>query len=1213
MQAQREAAAIDGVVLQSSLAELELPAHSGSGGAGPDGPEAAGRVLLVLDTRIANWQELVDTLPERTELLLLEPNHSGLQQIGEQLGRQPAGQGYGALVLVLPQQGDGLALGSDQLTEQSLQGCAEKLQQWRRGLLSGAQLNLVVAGGEAMAEPLLAQLAALTGTTPVLTQSPTRGTGVSIGAPEPALLEQARMVLANAQQSGQLEAALVRVYGEASLAALQPVIERFVAGELAPLLHRASFADGHLQGVYVASHGLILIDQQLGERGLPLRAAVLQEVGRWLADQAALEVDGSQALAQQLLNSPAEVSPDLLLLAGTELLTAEAEHLLQQALLEATQVLVQQHEQGALLAVLQSSFGAGAAALSAEQLDALLAGLLLSVEVVPAEVMGVHRAGYAAIGHTGSERIYVNAAWLQRNPAPELVVRVLLEELGHALDERLNPLADSPGDEGKVFAALVLGQPLSEAERLSLVATNDTTTLNIKGVLVALQLSANAPVLDLDPTVNGVDRAVVFTEVDGADTGANAVAFTAAGTSISDADVGDLLTNLQLSFSTAAIADGAAEQLLINNATAGGFVPLNFANAASIADVELNGVTYAVSASVSGGTSTLTFTKAGGGTLTHAQGEALLDAFRYNNTTDTATEADRVFTVTVSDSVASSAAATLTLVVAAVNDAPTVSLAGGTLQYLPVSINVNNNNYSISYRTGTFASLNNNNLLAQQTWWGSQADAAAFRDAYSAAVSSAYATYWPNHSNDGDSAYFAYSLSGQYPLVELFYGHGGTWGQVYDGSTVYTFAVVDASSGSQVIDSSLSLDDVDNTSLIGAVVAISSGFRSSEDVLSFTNSGGITSNWDPVTGKLTLSGSASIAAYEEALESVTYTNLSATPIANDRTITWTVSDGSASSNVATSTILIAANAAPTNTVPGAQTVNEDTALSFNNGNGNAISVSDVDGNLATTQLSVSNGTLTVTLGSSGATISAGASGSSTLTLSGSQTQINAALATLIYQGNANFNGSDTLTMLSTDGAGTPLSDTDTVAITVSAVDDAPVQTGTIPPSISVLEDSGNSTGVSLGLSGLIYSPGGDSDETSQTFTYTLTGIPAFVEIYQADGTTQVTSNSTLSLTELKGLTYKTLANANGTGNLTWTVQDSGGTANGGSNTLNQALAITVAAVNDAPVRTSSAPGAIIVNEDSNNTTAISLGLSSLAYAVGAGSDESAQSILAYTV
>ena len=76
----------------------------------------------------------------------------------------------------------------------------------------------------------------------------------------------------------------------------------------------------------------------------------------------------------------------------------------------------------------------------------------------------------------------------------------------------------------------------------------------------------------------------------------------------------------------------------------------------------------------------------------------------------------------------------------------------------------------------------------------------------------------------------------------------------------------------------------------------------------------------------------------------------------------------------------------------------------------------------------------------GATISAGANSSGNLTLSGTQAQINAALATLSYQGNLNFNGSDTLTVLSTDSAAIPLSDNDTIAITVNAVNDAPVNT-----------------------------------------------------------------------------------------------------------------------------------------------------------------------------
>ena len=124
------------------------------------------------------------------------------------------------------------------------------------------------------------------------------------------------------------------------------------------------------------------------------------------------------------------------------------------------------------------------------------------------------------------------------------------------------------------------------------------------------------------------------------------------------------------------------------------------------------------------------------------------------------------------------------------------------------------------------------------------------------------------------------------------------------------------------------------------------------------------------------------------------------------------------------------NAPPVNTVPGAQTVNEDAALALS-----GISVNDVDGNLSTVQLSVLNGILTVSL-AGGATISAGANGTNTLTLSGTQVQINAALATLVYQGTLNYNGADTLTVLSTDA--TSLTDSDTVAITVTAVNDAPV-------------------------------------------------------------------------------------------------------------------------------------------------------------------------------
>src|SRR5207253_460806 len=149
--------------------------------------------------------------------------------------------------------------------------------------------------------------------------------------------------------------------------------------------------------------------------------------------------------------------------------------------------------------------------------------------------------------------------------------------------------------------------------------------------------------------------------------------------------------------------------------------------------------------------------------------------------------------------------------------------------------------------------------------------------------------------------------------------------------------------------------------------------------------------------------------------------------------------------------------------------------------------------------------------------------------------------------------------------------------TVAAVNDAPLRAAGSPSGISVNEDSANTTAVTLGLSSLTYGVGGGSDESAQTLAYKVTAIPAWITVFLADGTTQVTANTTVTLAQLQGLKYKTVADANGSGNLTWTVQDSGGTANGGVDTLTEILSITVTAVNDAPLN--SVPSAQSMSED----------------------------------
>src|SRR5437762_2207365 len=217
-----------------------------------------------------------------------------------------------------------------------------------------------------------------------------------------------------------------------------------------------------------------------------------------------------------------------------------------------------------------------------------------------------------------------------------------------------------------------------------------------------------------------------------------------------------------------------------------------------------------------------------------------------------------------------------------------------------------------------------------------------------------------------------------------------------------------------------------------------------------------------------------------------------------------------------------------------------------------------------------------------------------------------------YKTVADANGSGSLTWTIQDSGGTANSGVDTLtesqSITVSAVNDVPVRTAGSYSAISVNEDGANSTAVTLGLSSLTYGAGGGSDESSQTLTYKVTAIPSVITVWLADGVTQVTTGSTLTLAQLQGLKYKTVADANGTANLTWTIQDNGGTSNGGADTLTESQSITVSAVNDAPLRTAGSYSAISVNEDSANTTAVTLGLSGLTYGVGGGSDEASQTL-----
>jgi hypothetical protein len=262
----------------------------------------------------------------------------------------------------------------------------------------------------------------------------------------------------------------------------------------------------------------------------------------------------------------------------------------------------------------------------------------------------------------------------------------------------------------------------------------------------------------------------------------------------------------------------------------------------------------------------------------------------------------------------------------------------------------------------------------------------------------------------------------------------------------------------------------------------------------------------------------------------------------------------------------AVNDAPLNTVPGAQATTEDTTLVFSAGNGNALAVSDLDSGSGPLEVSLSVGSGTLTLASSsGLVFSSGANGSTAMTFSGSQASINTALDGLAFDPNSNFNGSDTLSFVTSDlgnfGLGGPQVDARAVAISVAAVNDAPViaAPGSVTSSggTTLVFSAANGNGISIfdvdaaGPLEVFLSVGGG--------TLTLASTAGLTFSSGADGTASMVFTGLQAAVNaaLDGFAYSSSVGSSGADTLSVVTSDLGSTGLGGVQVDVRAVAIIV--------------------------------------------------------
>ena len=310
-------------------------------------------------------------------------------------------------------------------------------------------------------------------------------------------------------------------------------------------------------------------------------------------------------------------------------------------------------------------------------------------------------------------------------------------------------------------------------------------------------------------------------------------------------------------------------------------------------------------------------------------------------------------------------------------------------------------------------------------------------------------------------------------------------------------------------DTTFTLADLDNATMAGATVVISSGYQNDADgadILAFTNTSSITGSWNAVSGQLTLTGSASKTAYVAALKSITYFHNGDNPLTPARTISTTINDGTDSSTTVTSTVtMTAVNDPPAITATASVTYNEGIDATLNQATvvDAGVTVTDAERNTVTgASIAISTNYVNgedvlifpASMGDIVADTGNGSDGgiagwnasTGVLKLTGSATaaQYQAALATVQYNNLDSDSPTASARTISFYATDTAQGSAATVQVTVVPKNDSPTLTGGGSPLTTYTEDSPTSKHADLIDNGIVVADVDNTNISSATVTIT---------------------------------------------------------------------------------------------------------------------------------
>ena len=608
--------------------------------------------------------------------------------------------------------------------------------------------------------------------------------------------------------------------------------------------------------------------------------------------------------------------------------------------------------------------------------------------------------------------------------------------------------------------------PTTTARSITFVANDGTSNSNVGTTTVSMVAQDDAPVLDLDAdnsAAAGSDFATTFTEDGGA------VGIADADATLSDVDTANF-TSLTVTITN--LLDGAAESLAAN--TAGTSIVANY----------------------NSGTGILTLS----GSDTVANYQQVLRTITYNNTAQNPTTTARSITFVANDGTSNSNVGTTTVSMVAQDDAPVLDLdadnSAAAGSDFVTTFTEDGGAVGIADADATLSDVDTANFTSLTVTITNLLDGAAESLAANTAGTSIVANYNSGtgiltlSGSDTVANYqqvlrtITYNNTAQNPTTTArsitFVANDGTSNSNVGTTTVSMVAQDDApvldldadnsaAAGSNfattftedggavgIADADATLSDVDTANFTSLTVTITNLLDGAAESLAANTAGtSIVANYNSGTGILTLSGSDSVANYQQVLRTITYNNTAQNPTTTARSITFVANDGTSNSNVGTTTVsMVAQDDAPVLDLDAdnSAAAGSDFATTFTE-DGGAVGIADADATLSDVDTAnFTSLTVTITNLLDGAAESLAAntagtsivanynSGTGILTLSGSDSVANyqQVLRTITYNNTAQnpTTTARSITFVANDG--TSNSNVGTTTVSMVAQDDAPV-------------------------------------------------------------------------------------------------------------------------------------------------------------------------------